>query len=115
MAEGPLNPPILGDFEFMLPQSWGLGGLKKTPLRRQYFQVLNSPAASILGDFEFMLPQNWGLGGLECLPKLTIFPNVKFASSIFFKGDLGGSRHLSQPVSRSVYTVDLLKESWGDP
>ena len=29
MAEGPLNPPILGDFEFMLPQNWGPGGLKK--------------------------------------------------------------------------------------
>ena len=27
-AEGPLNPPILGDFEDMLPQNWGLGGLK---------------------------------------------------------------------------------------
>ena len=52
MAEGPLNPPILGDFEDMLPQNWGLGGLKEPSLRRQYFQVLNSPAASILGDFE---------------------------------------------------------------
>ena len=62
MAEGPLNPPILGDFEDMPPQNWGLGGLKKPPLQRQYFQVLNSPAASILGDFEFMLPQSWGLG-----------------------------------------------------
>ena len=27
-AEGPLNPPILGDFEFMLPKSWGLGTAK---------------------------------------------------------------------------------------
>ena len=44
-AEGPLNPPTLGDFEFMLPQSWGLGGLKR-------------------------------------LSELTIFPIVKFASSI---------------------------------
>ena len=41
MAEGPLNPPILGDFEDLLLQNWGLGGLKKPPLRRQYFQVLN--------------------------------------------------------------------------
>ena len=30
-AEGPLNPPTLGDFEDMLPQSWGLGGLKNLP------------------------------------------------------------------------------------
>ena len=28
MAEGPLNPPILGDFEDMLPQNWGLGASK---------------------------------------------------------------------------------------
>ena len=75
-TEGPLNPPILGDFKFLLPQNWGLGGLKKPselticpivklassiqnwglggfkkpPLQRQYFQVLNSPAASELGD-----------------------------------------------------------------
>ena len=28
-AKSPLNPPTLGDFEFMLPQSWGLGGRKK--------------------------------------------------------------------------------------
>ena len=41
MAEGTLNPPILGDFEFMLPQSWGLGGRKKPPPPCQYFQVLN--------------------------------------------------------------------------
>ncbi|EAW38986.1 hypothetical protein L8106_01687 [Lyngbya sp. PCC 8106] len=25
----PLNPPILGDFELILPQSWGLGGYPK--------------------------------------------------------------------------------------
>ena len=31
MAEGPLNPPILGDFEDMPPQNWGLGGLKNFP------------------------------------------------------------------------------------
>ena len=31
MAEGPLNPPILGDFEDLLPQNWGLGGLKRLP------------------------------------------------------------------------------------
>ena len=30
-VEGPLNPPTLGDFEFMLPQSWGLGSLKRLP------------------------------------------------------------------------------------
>ena len=41
MAEGPLNPPILGDFEDMPPQNWGLGGLKDPSLRCQYFQVLN--------------------------------------------------------------------------
>ncbi|MCG8364923.1 MAG: endonuclease domain-containing protein [Pseudanabaenales cyanobacterium] len=41
MTEGPLNPPILGDFEFMLPQSWGLGGSKNPPPPCQYFQVLN--------------------------------------------------------------------------
>ena len=74
MAEGSLNPPILGDFEDMLPQNWGLGGLKEPSLRRQYFQVLNSPAASILGDFEFLLPQNWGLGGLKKPSELTICP-----------------------------------------
>lgn len=28
-AESPLNPPTFRDFEFILPQSWGLGGLKK--------------------------------------------------------------------------------------
>ena len=66
----------------MLPQNWGLGGLKEPSLRCQYFQVLNLPAVSILGDFEFMLPQNWGLGGLKNLPELTIFPTVKFASNI---------------------------------
>ena len=30
-AESPLKPPTLGDFEFMLPQSWELGGLKSPP------------------------------------------------------------------------------------
>ena len=55
MAEGPLNPPNLGDFEDMLPQIWGLGGLKNPSLRRQYFQyfqVLNQPAASRIGGWE---------------------------------------------------------------
>ena len=29
---------------------------------------------------------NWGLGGLKSVPELTIFPNVKFASSISWEG-----------------------------
>ena len=30
-ANDPLNPPTLGDFEDLLPQNWGLGGLKSLP------------------------------------------------------------------------------------
>jgi CRISPR-associated protein Cas1 len=33
----PLNPPILGDFEFRTPQTWGAGGLNRTVLRRCLF------------------------------------------------------------------------------
>ena len=45
-AKGPLNPPILGDFEFILPQNWGLGGLKSVP-ELTIFPNVNLPAVSL--------------------------------------------------------------------
>ena len=87
-TEGPLNPPILGYFEDMLPQNDAAGELFRNIVRTAE-SPLNPP---ILGDFEFLLPQSWGLGGFKKPSELTIFPNVKFASSIQNWG-LGGLKN----------------------
>ncbi|WP_366664729.1 Calx-beta domain-containing protein [Moorena sp. SIO3E8] len=36
LTQSPLNPPILGDFDIIPPQNWGVRGAKPTQLRKSY-------------------------------------------------------------------------------
>ncbi len=38
LTQSPLNPPILGDFDIIPPQNWGVRGAKPTKLRKSYDQ-----------------------------------------------------------------------------
>jgi hypothetical protein len=64
--ESPLNPPILGDFKFRFPQTWGLNVVYtkvfESPLNPCQVFYLGRPqdrtGSPILGDFELRFPPN---------------------------------------------------------
>ncbi|NET67314.1 MAG: tetratricopeptide repeat protein [Moorea sp. SIO1G6] len=80
LSNSPLNPPILGDFDSISPQNWGVRGA---------------------GDFDSISPQNWGVRACfqsfpqdDDPPQPPLIRGEPYSKSPFFKGDLGGSPSL---------------------
>ncbi|WP_424102250.1 molybdate ABC transporter permease subunit [Moorena producens] len=60
LMDCPLNPPILGDFDMIPPQNWGVRGAGDFDMiPPQNWGVRGA------GDFDMIPPQNWGVRGAK--------------------------------------------------
>ncbi|NEP27211.1 MAG: hypothetical protein F6K49_36335 [Moorea sp. SIO3I6] len=76
LTQSPLNPPILGDFDIIPPQNWGVRGAKPTQLRKSYEPLDIAVEVKVKTYFCSLFPVPCSLHTKILCPKL-YFPCYK--------------------------------------